>query len=154
MSARQRERGSPASEPVRHALLSKKMSQDTQLVSSNIQQLLIQQLFLHRDFVWQISQWTIRAIFRTPRSAPWPPTPWACSMSSRNGYHHICTFKSCLWCQGFAHASDPGEEPHQFLCGKAVENQQKQCKSGPIYGMSDYRSQAVRCRPINPMHQT
>ena len=81
----------------------------------------IQQLFLHRDFVWQISQWTIRAIFRTPRSAQWPPTPWACSMSSRNGYHHICTFKSCPWCQGFTHASDPGEEPHQFLCGKAVE---------------------------------
>ena len=64
-------------------------------------------------------------------SAQGPPMPWGCSVRSRNGYRYICTFNSCLWCQGFTHASDPGEEPHQFLCGKAVEmysNQRKQCK--------------------------
>ena len=59
-----------------------------------------------------------------------------CSVRSRNGYRYIRTFNSCLWCQGFTHASDPGEEPHQFLCGKAVEmgsNQQKQCIIWPDF---------------------
>ena len=73
---------------------------------------------------------------KTSSSALGPPMPWGCSVRSRNGYRYIRTFNSCLWCQGFTHASDPGEEPHQFLCGKAVEmgsNQQKQCIIWPDF---------------------
>ena len=77
-------------------------------------------------------------------SAQGPPMPWGCSVRSRNGYRYIRTFNSCLWCQGFTHASDPGEEPHQFLCGKAVEmgsNQQKQCIIWPDFEFKHHRSQ-------------